>query len=395
MPASKDEIKRLWQGMIKTMRQDGAFITPGVEAAFSAVPRHLFLPGIALEEVYSDKAIGLKQDSTGVLTSSSSQPGMMAIMIDQMGLQAGDNVLEIGTASGYNAAIMQHIVGESGNVTTIEIDKDLARQAQRNLQSAHASRVTVAHADGAQGYAPRATYDHILSTVGVWDVPSTWFNQLKPRGSVVVPIVVDGIQVSSKFQRQDDGTFLSTGNRPCAFVYMLGKNAGPDFRRKIGKGTMHILANDVDRIDTIGLGVLLSNDHEYCQFDKGLNPSDYWFGYQIFLMLNVPENYIFFVYSILDGRKMYNLEGRGIGLFTRSSAALAGYHEKGGVHCYAGSDAFLEMQNVLDRWCALGEPMVENLRLKLIPKELGEPDIEQGKLYERHEHYLHVWFEVG
>jgi len=380
--------------MLKSMRQEGAFTNPDVEAAFSAVPRHLFLPDIALEEVYSDKAIPLKKDSGGLLTSSSSQPAMMAIMLDQMGLESGENVLEIGTASGYNAAIMQYIVGNSGSVTTIEIDNDLARQAQRHLQNAHASRVTVVNADGAQGYAPRAAYDHIVSTVGVWDIPSSWFNQLKPRGDVVAPIVIDGIQVSAKFSPQSDGTFLSKSNRPCAFVYMLGQNAGPDFRRQVGTGPMYILADRVDRIDTIALSVLLSNDHEYCQFDKGLDPGDYWFGYQIYLMLNASPDYIFFVYAVLDGQKTYDIEGRGIGLFARSSAGLAGYAEKGLVHCFAGSDAFLEMQNMLDRWVALGEPTIEHLRLKLIPKAQGKPEIERGKLYERHEHYLHAWFEV-
>ena len=76
---------------------------------------------------------------------------MMAIMLNQLQLQPGNNVLEIGAASGYNAAIMQHIVGNSGTVSSIEIDKDLADQAKKNLLSAHASRVTVVHADGATG----------------------------------------------------------------------------------------------------------------------------------------------------------------------------------------------------------------------------------------------------
>lgn len=394
MADNSKDIQNLWTAMLKSMRQEGALITDGVESAFSAVPRHLFLPNMALEDVYSDRAIGIKTDSAGLLTSSSSQPSMMAIMLNQLQLEAGDNVLEIGTATGYNAAIMQHIVGETGTVTSIEIDKELAEQAQENLRRAKASRVHVVNADGAQGYSPRAAYDHILSTVGVWDVPSAWLNQLKPHGTVVAPIVIDGVQVSAVFQHMPDGTYLSVDNRPCAFVYMLGQNAGPDFRRHIASTPMYILAEQVDKIDTAALHLLLSYDHEYNRFETALAPFDYWFGYQIFLMLNHPPNYIFFVYAVFDGQKAYDIEGRGIGLVTKSSAALASYHEKGLVHSFAGSDAFLEMQNVLDEWQALGEPTTEKLRVKLIPKELGQPEIKRGKLYVRNEHYLHVWFEV-
>lgn len=380
--------------MLKTMRQDGVFATPGVESAFSAVPRHLFLPDFTLEDVYSNRAIGLKKDSSGLLTSSSSQPSMMAIMLNQMQLQAGDNVLEIGTATGYNAAIMQHIVGNDGTVTSIEIDKDLAGQAKKNLLSAHTSRVTVVHADGAQGYAPRASYDHVLSTVGVWDVPSAWLSQLKPQGAVIVPILVDGVQVSAKFKPMPDGTYLSDENHPCAFVYMQGQNAGPGFRKQVGTAGMYILADQVDEIDTAGLNILLSNDHDYCQFETALQASDYWYGYQLYLMVNEPRNFIFFTYAIFDEQTAYGIEGRGIGLFTRSSAALAGYADNGSVHCFAGSDAFLEMQTILDNWQAEGKPGLDKLRLRLIPKDTGKPDIERGKVYERHEHYLHVWFEV-
>lgn len=394
MADNSKDIQHLWTAMLKSMRQEGALTTDGVESAFSAVPRHLFLPNMALEDVYSDKAIGIKTDGAGLLTSSSSQPSMMAIMLNQLQLKTGDNVLEIGTATGYNAAIMQHIVGDSGTVTSIEIDHDLAEQAKINLLRAKSSRVNVVNADGAQGYSPRAGYDHVVSTVGVWDVPSAWLNQLKPQGSVVAPIVIDGVQVSATFKLMPDGTYLSTDNRPCAFVYMLGQNAGPDFRRHIASTPMYILSDDVNQIDTAALHLLLSNDHDYYRFETGLDPSDFWFGYQIFLMLNHSSAYIFFVYAVLDEQKVYNIEGRGIGLFTKSSAALTSYHENGLVHSFAGSDASLEMQNVLDKWQALGEPKTEKLRVRLIPKALGQPEIKRGKIYTRHEHYLHVWFEV-
>ncbi|MEM9954688.1 MAG: rRNA adenine N-6-methyltransferase family protein [Chloroflexota bacterium] len=388
------ETQRLWDEMLQSMRRDGVLNSSDVDAAFSAVPRHLFLPDISIEKVYKNRAIGLKKDGSGLLTSSSSQPSMMAIMLNQLQLQTGDNILEIGTASGYNAAIMQHIVGKSGTVTTVEIDNDLAETAHKNLQRAHMSRVMVVNADGAQGYSPRAAYDHIVVTVGVWDIPSVWFSQLKLKGSLVAPIVLDGVQVSATFKPMSDGTFLSKDNRPCAFVYMLGSNAGPNFRKQLGTSGLFVLADQVDNIDTVSLSMLLSDDHAFCQFEHGLEPQDYWNGYQIYLMLNQPEKYIFFVYSVFEDQQAFGLDGQGIGLFTKGTAALAGYHEKGVVHCFAGSDAFLEMQTVSDKWFAEEKPSTEQLRLKLIPKELGRPEVERGRIFDRRDHYLHAWFDV-
>jgi protein-L-isoaspartate(D-aspartate) O-methyltransferase len=389
----KNQVKRLWRAMLTSMKKEGALETAGVEKAFSSIPRHLFLPNFPLEDVYSDKAIGLKHDASGLLTSSSSQPSMMAIMLNQLRLKEGDNVLEIGTASGYNAAIMKHIVGEMGRVTSVEIDSELAKQASINLQHAKYGSVVVVHGDGAQGYAPRAAYDHILSTVGIWDVPPAWIQQLKPRGTIVAPIVIDGVQVSARFELQDDGTLLSVDNRPCAFVYMLGSYAGPDFRKQVGSSSLYILADDVQRIDSIGLHTLLSDDHEFCQLDIPLTANDFWYGYQLYLMLHEPPKFYFFVYSIIEGQQAYGLEGRGIALFTRGSVAFAPYNDKGLVHCFAGSDAYMEMQRISENWDADGRPTMDDMRLRLVPKSQGRPEIEAGKLYERRDNFLHVWMD--
>jgi protein-L-isoaspartate(D-aspartate) O-methyltransferase len=389
----KQKALQLWQKMLETLQEEGVLNTRGVAVAFQAVPRHLFLPNVPLEEVYANKAIGLKHDLGGLLVSSSSQPSMMAIMLEQMALQSGANVLEIGTASGYNAAIMKHIVGDSGNVTTIEIDKDLAEQASKNLQRSKVRDVHVVHGDGAQGYAPRAAYDIIIATVGVWDIPQTWINQLKFKGALVVPVVVDGVQLSARFEPQMDGTLLSTDNRPCAFVYLRGNYAGPNFRRQVGSTSLYIHTDEVDKIDTAALHSLLSDDYEFSQFDKALSSADYWQGYQLYLMVNEPSDAIFMVYAVIDGQKAYGIEGRGIALFTPGSAAFADYTGKGSVHCFAGSDAFLMMQTCLDEWLADGEPEASEFRLRLIPKTLGKPQIDRGKLYTRRDNYLHAWIE--
>ena len=366
-------------------------LSPEVVAAFRAVPRHLFLPDLPLDVVYQDRAIPLKRDENGLVISSSSQPTMMAIMLDQLQIQPGDNLLEIGTASGYNAAIMRHLADVNGRVTSIELEKDLVSNARRNLANAHAPDVVIVHADGARGYAPRAAYDRILATVGVWDVPPTWWTQLKPRGRLVVPIWLDGVQVSAAFVEAEDGTYVSADNRPCSFVYLRGESAGPSMWLQIRSTNLYILSDELEKIDTAALTSLLRHDHDACYFEPPLTAQDYYSGYQLFMMLNEPEDFIFATYMVIEGQKAFGMEGNGIALIGTATASFTPYLDRGGAHCFGGVEAFLIMQDALDRWHAEGEPGADQLRLRLIPKSMGKPQTTEGRLFERRDHFLHAW----
>src|SRR3984885_15844323 len=114
-----------------------------VAAALHAVPRHLFLPGQPPEAAYRDDAIVTKRDEAGQPISSSSQPAIMAIMLDQLDLAPGHRVLEIGAGTGYNAALMSHIVGPSGQVTRVHIDPELTARAREHLDRGGVGPVTV------------------------------------------------------------------------------------------------------------------------------------------------------------------------------------------------------------------------------------------------------------
>jgi len=383
--------EQLHNTLLERLRQNHLLDNPSVDMAFSAIPRHLFLPDIDPEQAYQDHAIPIKVGSDGETISSSSQPTMMALMFQQMGLEQGMNVLEIGTATGYNAALMKHMVGATGYVTSLEIDYDLANQARDNLANAGYSNVNVVNADAINGYSPRAQYDRIISTVGVWDIPPKWTQQLRNKGRLIVPIWLDGVQVSAVFIPQADGTFLSTDNRPCAFVYLRGMAAGPRVRKQVGSTSMMILADQVGEIDTASLHHVLSDDHEIHSLGTHLKPEDFWYGFQLYLMLNEPKNYVFAMYSIPSRQQAYGMEGNGIVLFTPASVAFAGYNDGGSVHSFGAADAYLEMQSQFKKWVALERPTSERLRLRLTPIEMSEPQITHGKLYTRKYHYLHVW----
>jgi len=174
--------------------------SPRIEAAFRAIPRHLFLPGVPIAVAYSDEAVPTKADRRRLL-SSSSQPAMMAIMLAQLDLAPGMNVLEIGAGTGYNAALMAHTVGRSGHITTIDIDPDTAASAAAHLDNAGGDCVEVVCADGHDGWAPNALYDRIIATAAVETLPSAWADQLIDGGVLVAPVGGRSEQRSIAYQR--------------------------------------------------------------------------------------------------------------------------------------------------------------------------------------------------
>jgi protein-L-isoaspartate(D-aspartate) O-methyltransferase len=230
-PGKRDyDAVTLNQALIDDLKKRDLIKTPRVEAAFREVARHLFLPGIPLEEVYSDRAISAKQDPDGKWISSSSQPAIMAIMLEQLSLEPGHKVLEIGTGPGYNAALMAHIVGETGQVVTVEIEEDLAQSAREHLAQAGFSQVQVISADGGYGVPDAAPFDRIILTVGAPDITPAWWNQLKPEGRLVLPLLLRGSMKSVAFEPEQDH-LKSLSVTDCGFIALRGDFASTQTSR--------------------------------------------------------------------------------------------------------------------------------------------------------------------
>ena len=222
----------LHRALIDALVGRGALRDSRIEAAFRAVPRHLFLPGVPLDEVYRDQVIPTKIVD-GEAISSSSQPEMMAIMLEQLELEPGLSVLEIGAGTGYNAALMAHVVGEAGTVTTVDLDADLVDGARAHLAAAGLEGVRVVLGDGGLGYPDGAPYDRIILTVGVWDIAPAWREQLRPGGRLVLPLTIGGSQKSVAFVRAQD-QLVSDSVKDCAFMRLRGAFAGPPTRVVLG-----------------------------------------------------------------------------------------------------------------------------------------------------------------
>lgn len=197
-----------------------------VEAAFRGVPRHTFLPEMDPVGAYQDRAVVIKSDSEGLPVSASTQPAMMAVMLSQLGLAAGHRVLEIGTGTGYNAALIAHIVGDQESVVTIDVVPDLIGQARVKLAAAGYGRVTVACGDGAAGVPDHAPYDRIIVTTGTWDLATQWWAQLGPVGRIVLPLSIRGIQLSVGLETAGDHLVSRSACR-CSFIRMAGAITGP------------------------------------------------------------------------------------------------------------------------------------------------------------------------
>jgi protein-L-isoaspartate(D-aspartate) O-methyltransferase len=234
---TRAKLARLQAGLVDHLRTIGVLTQPAVAAAFRAVPRHLFLPEVPAEESYRDEAIPTKMVA-GRAVSSSSQPAIMAIMLEQLELAAGQRVLEIGAGTGYNAALIGQIVGSGGQVTTVDIDDDIVSAAREHLAAAGADNVQVVCADGGQGYAPGAPYDRLILTVAAWDIAPAWYDQLAPGGRLVLPVqLAGGPQESMAFDRTPplvEPKFISRSARDCGFMPLRGDFAGPEVVTALG-----------------------------------------------------------------------------------------------------------------------------------------------------------------
>ncbi|GAA4898705.1 methyltransferase, FxLD system [Streptomonospora salina] len=216
--------QRLRSELVAAIRNRGTFQTPAVEDAFARVPRHVFLPDVAPETAYAPQVVVTKYAEDGSALSSASHPNMVAAMLEQLDVRPGHRVLEVGTATGINAALLRELVGEEGRVTSVEIDEDLADGARAALQAAGYPDVQVTCADGAAGHSDSAPYDRIIVTAGAWDIPAAWWHQLTPTGHVVVPLCLhdSGLTRCIAFDRTAPDHMVSASAMVCGFVPLRG-----------------------------------------------------------------------------------------------------------------------------------------------------------------------------
>jgi methyltransferase of ATP-grasp peptide maturase system len=208
---------RLRSRMVRALVRNGTLTDPAWREAFLAVPRHAFLPRYFqqkagrwsavdradsdwLTPIYADRVLVTQRDGdssrwelarargpvTGMPTCSSSMPTIMAVMLEALRVKENHRVLEVGTGTGYNAALMTVRLG-ANNVSTIDVDDSVAQQALRNLGDCDL-HPTCAVVDGVGGLPSGAPYDRVLCTCAVPRIPLAWLEQTRPGGLIVTTL---------------------------------------------------------------------------------------------------------------------------------------------------------------------------------------------------------------
>jgi len=168
--------------LIEWMKEAGYLKSKELERALKDVPRHLFLPKRLEELAYRDEPLPIGEGQT------ISQPSTVVIMTEALELKPGQKVLEVGTGSGWQAAIIAKVIGEKGFVWSVERLKMLAMTAKRNLEKAGIKNVKVIVGDGSKGLKEQAPFDRIIVTAACPEIPKPLIEQLKIGGKMVLPV---------------------------------------------------------------------------------------------------------------------------------------------------------------------------------------------------------------
>jgi len=209
-----DDIVRITHS---TRRETGReTLSDGVLAAMTKVPRHRFVAASQEYAAYQDRPLAIGSGQT------ISQPFIVALMTDLIDTKAGDRVLEVGTGSGYQAAILSELVAE---VYTIEIIESLGRESAARFAAMGYRNIRAKVGDGYQGWVEHAPFDAIVVTAAARDVPPALTEQLKPGGRLVIPVgSQSGSQTLYVIEKQADGSTTKRSVLGVRFVPLTDKS---------------------------------------------------------------------------------------------------------------------------------------------------------------------------
>jgi protein-L-isoaspartate(D-aspartate) O-methyltransferase len=199
--------------MVELQLRGRDIVDEAVLAAMGRVPRELFVPELERNRAYDDAALPLARGQT------ISQPYMVARIVEALAIRPGDQVLDVGTGSGYQAAVLAEL---GANVVTIERIPELAERARESLTAAGYDRVEVVVGDGTLGVPERAPFDAIAVAAAAPGLPETLYEQLRPRGRLVVPVGGPRAQRLEVIVRSPEGPAV-VHSVPCRFVPLLGE----------------------------------------------------------------------------------------------------------------------------------------------------------------------------
>src|SRR5438552_3609501 len=217
--AAEDPFAARRESMVREQIESRGVHNPDVLRALRSTPRHLFVPETWRDEAYADHALPIGGGQT------ISQPYIVGLMTELLDLGRRDCILEIGTGSGYQAAVLSTLVA---HVYTIEIVAELAQSARKRLASLGYTNVTVRQGDGYLGWPEHAPFDRILLTAAPPELPPALLSQLKPGGRLVAPVGAGPFaQTLTVVDKGADGTIHQRAVAPVKFVPMVSGRGKP------------------------------------------------------------------------------------------------------------------------------------------------------------------------
>jgi protein-L-isoaspartate(D-aspartate) O-methyltransferase len=222
---------------------DETLISETVVSAYLDTPRHVFVKRYRqwgtkawhevheanlaehLAMLYANAPLILFGDDDNDVPSTISQPSFVLHILSLLQLQPGQAVFELGAGSGWNAALMGHLVRPGGQVYSIEIIPEVAKMAARSMETLGITNVHIIEADGGEGYAAGAPYDRAIFTAGTYDLPHHFYEQMRDGGLLLIVMKNEGGGDTLFLLRKTADHFESLESEPCGFVQLRGKYA--------------------------------------------------------------------------------------------------------------------------------------------------------------------------
>jgi protein-L-isoaspartate(D-aspartate) O-methyltransferase len=377
--ASRESVS-LRRRLVTELEGRGRITSPAVRDAFLTVPRERFVADFAVREgldaVYRDAAIVTKTGSVGEPLSSSSQPAIMALMLERLRLEPGQRVLEIGAGTGYNAALLAAVVGPNGHVTTVDLDPDVAERARAAL-AIHDGSVHVVTADGREGFAADAPYDRIIVTASAFDVPRAWLEQLIAGGLLELPLrVSDSVPAQAiPTLRKADGRLVSVDVLCGGFMHLRGPGAATSLPSLTASAVIDGAPRDLGRLVGTGLRSLGESERRRLLAlalgsprRRPLRVRPAVWPLHLFLALAAPEDRVVtyfprFEPGCLPTAGVFERDGRSLALVGGSAERATRIDAFGGPKAEAALAAHIE------QWLSLGRPserqLAERLRVRV------------------------------